>query len=190
MLDIADIPCGMLALDLLVKEAYVDVLSAGTVQAGRYLILFGGAVEPVQLSFERAIEGVGQVVNDSVLLPWAEERLVPAIMEGRRRTDAEGDAIGVLHNGTAPTMLRALDAALKGALVDLIQLRVAEGLAGAAIATLRGTTHDVEAALEIAEDATRRCCVAGWSTTVIRNVDDEVAARISRGSHFFQEWRG
>ena len=56
MLDVDDIPLGLVALDALVKEAEVEVLSAGTVQDGRYLILFGGAVEPVQRSLGRAVQ--------------------------------------------------------------------------------------------------------------------------------------
>lgn len=190
MLDIADIPAGLLALDGLVKEAHVDVLSAGTVQDGRYLILFGGEVEPVQRSYERASESAGRSVTDGVLLPYAEERIAVAVMEGAIRWPAPGDTLGVLQNGSTPTLLRAVDAALKGALVDLVQLRVGDGLGGKALATLWGETHDVEAAVELAERDASQGRREAWSVSIIRNADDGVSERVRAGTRFFGEWRG
>jgi len=190
MLDLGDIPRGLLALDHLSKEAHVDVLSAGTVQAGRYLILFGGEVEPVQRSFERAQSAAGTGLRDAVLLPWAEERIVPAITRGAVRWPAAGDTLGVLQNGSPPSLLRAVDAALKGALVELVELRIGDGLGGQAIASLWGETPDVEAAVELAEEAARTGRSEGWSQAIIRNADEVVGASMSRGTRFFQEWRG
>ncbi len=192
MIDIDDIPRGLLALDALAKEAWVDVLSAGTVQDGRYLILFGGQVEPVQRAYRRALDTAGPKVRDAVLLPWAEERIAPAIVDGvvHLDDDHDKDTLGVMQNNTSPTLLRAVDAALKGALVDLIQLRVADGLGGRAIATLWGRTHDVEAAIEVAEGATRSGETAGWSTSVVRNADDTLKRAVRNGTRFFGAWRG
>jgi len=187
MLDLSDIPLGMLALDALVKEAGVDVLSAGTVQDGRYLILFGGEVEAVSFAFEKAVETAGHALRDAVLLPWAEARIVPAILDNVIRWPAPGDTLGVVQNGSAPSMLKAIDAALKGAWVDLVQLRIGEGLGGRAIATLWGETHDVEAALELAASA---AADPSWTAQVIRNADDAVTGAVVGGSQFFKEWRG
>jgi len=190
MLDIDDIPRGVWALDQLVKEAQVDVYSAGTVQAGRYLVLFGGEVEPVKMAFERACDAAGDALTDAILLPFAEPRLGPAILHASLRWPAPGDTLAVLQNDSSPTLLLAVDAALKGAEVDLVQLRVADGLGGRAVASLWGETHDVEAAVELANIALRAGHPSGWSTKILRNVDPTVAARVGGGSHFFGEWRG
>jgi microcompartment protein CcmL/EutN len=190
MLDIDDVPRGLLTLDLLVKEAEVVVYSAGTVQAGRYLILFGGEVAPVEVSFYRAVDIAKAALIDGVLLPYAEPRIAPAVLEGAQRWPCPGDSLGVLQSGSSPTMLRCVDAALKGAEVDLMQLRIADGLGGRAIATLWGATHDVEAAIELAERAVRSGEAGGWSAQTIRNVDPSVAQRVGEGTHFFREWRG
>ncbi|MFT4628056.1 MAG: microcompartment protein CcmL/EutN [Myxococcota bacterium] len=188
MLDIRDIPRGLLALDLLVKEAEVQLLSAGTVQDGRYLILFGGAVEPTQYAFRRACEAAGAALTDSVLLPWAEDRIVPGILDATHLPAASGDTLGVMQLGSSPTMLRAVDAALKGAHVELLQLRLADGLGGRALATVCGETTDVEAALEVALDAIP--ARPDWSSAIIRNVDGDVATHVNRKTHFFDAWRG
>jgi microcompartment protein CcmL/EutN len=190
MLDIVDVPHGLLALDVLSKEAYVEVVSAGTVQSGRYLILFGGDVEPVELAYVRAHDVVGPMVADAMMLPYAEERLLPAVMQGTVRWPAPGDTAGVLQNDTSPTMLRAIDVALKGALVDLVELRVADGLAGKAMATLWGETHDVEAAIELATLSASRSGALGWSSVVIRNADPSVHSAVQPNSRFFGSFRG
>lgn len=190
MLDIDDVPRGMLALDMLVKEAQIEVYAAGTVQAGQYLLLFGGEVAPVELSFAEAVAAAGPGLRDTVLLPHAELRIAPALLDDVRRWPCPGDTLGVLQTGTSPTMLRVVDAALKGAEVDLVQLRVADGLGGRAIATLWGETHDVEAALELARAACERGGAGPLSAQVIRNVDPTVSRRIGHGTHFYREWRG
>ena len=191
MLDIADIPRGVHALDMLVKEAWVEVMSAGTVQAGRYLILFGGDVEPTQLAYAKAEQVAGGALYDGVLLPWAEERIAPAVLHGTRREAGDGDTIGMMQADAAPTMIRAVDAALKGTEVELLELRVAEGLGGKAIATLWGENYDIEAAVELAERTLSHSSGAdGWSAAIIRNTDPTVRDRVAVGTRFYQEWRG
>jgi microcompartment protein CcmL/EutN len=190
MLDIGDIPVGLRVLDALAKEAEVTVGAAGTIQRGHYLILFGGEVEPVEMSFVRAKGVVGPSLEDAVMLPHAEERIVPSMMQGLIRWPAVGDTLGVVQTGSPPTMLRAVDAALKGAEVQLVELRVADGLGGKAIATLWGELFDVEAAIAQATDAMARGNAARGSTTIIPRADETVVRAISSGTRFFGEWRG
>jgi len=190
MLDVGDVPPALLALDALAKEAFVTLLGRGTIQPGRFAILFAGDVESVQRSFAKAEPLCRASLCDSVLLPFAEERLIPAIRDGAMRWPAPGDTLGVIQLGFPPTLLRAVDAALKGAEVDLIQLRLGDGLGGRGIALVWGETHDVEAALELAEAAAFEGCTESLSTSIIRNADDEVIAAFSEGTNFFKEWRG
>lgn len=196
LLEIAEVPVGLRALDALVKEAFVEIAARGTVQCGRYLIAFAGQVEPVEMSFGRALEIAGGKLCDSVLLPDAEPRLLPAFRNGVVRWPAPGDALGVVQSETCPTLLNAIDLALKGAQVDLVELRLADGLGGKALATLWGDVHDVEAAIEIAEAANARQLSFSpgvrdaLNTVVIPNADDEVRNAVSGGTRFFTEWRG
>lgn len=190
MLDVGDVPRGLWALDVLVKEAEVHVLRAGTVSDGRYLILVGGEVEAVSRGHARSRIAAGPALRDDVLLPYAEEHLAPAVLYAVIGKPARGDTLGVVQLDSSPSILRAVDAALKGANVDLIQLRLGDGLGGKAIATLWGETHDVEAALELAEAAARRGRAAGWSAVRIRNADDAVTAAVRDGTRFHREWHG
>jgi microcompartment protein CcmL/EutN len=198
MLQITDVPLGLRALDALVKEAPVDVLAAGTVQCGHYLVAFGGDVEAAQRSFARAKEIAGAATLDSVLLPDAERRIVPAFRDAvvRAPERERGDALGVVQTGACPILLGAVDAALKGARVDLVELRVADGLGGKALATFWGELADVEAAIELAcgvvtrkvEEGATHLGTATYS--VIPNADEELSRALSGGTRFFGEWRG
>jgi microcompartment protein CcmL/EutN len=190
LIEIGDLPAGFIALDALAKEAPVVVVAAGTLQHGNYLLTFAGEVEPVELSFARATTLARHAIVDAVLLPHAEPRLLPALRDGRIRFPAPGDALGVVQTSTAPTLLRAVDAALKGALVELCELRVAEGLRGRGLCTLWGEQHDVEAAIDLATAAFGRGRPEGCSTAVVANADPEVGRALSSGTRFFKEIRG
>jgi microcompartment protein CcmL/EutN len=190
LIEIAEVPAGLAALDALAKEAPVVVLAAGTVQGGHWLISFAGDVEPVELAFARAMSRAGAAVVDAVLLPYAEPRLLPALRDGAVHIPTPGDALGVVQTASPPTLLRAVDAALKGATVELVELRIAEGLAGRALATLWGAQSDVEAAIDLATAAFSRGRPEGCTTAVIANADPEVTRALRSGSRFFKEFRG
>jgi microcompartment protein CcmL/EutN len=190
MLLLDEVPPGLAVLDALAKEAEVDVLQAGTIHGGRYLILFGGEVGPVESSWRRALDTAGPFVVDEVLLPQAEPRLVPAIGTGVIRWPAPGDTLGVLQAATPPALVRAVDAALKGALVELVELRLGDGLGGKAIASLWGETHDVEAAISLARSSFEKAGAQGSSTAVIPRADPAVRETLGSPSRFFKEFRG
>jgi microcompartment protein CcmL/EutN len=190
MLLLDEVPPGLTVLDALAKEAEVEVLQTGTIHGGRYLILFGGEVGPVERSWRRALDTAGTHVVDEVLLPHAEARLAPAIRTGVIRWPAPGDTLGVLQAATPPALVRAVDAALKGALVDLVELRVGDGLGGKAIASLWGETHDVEAAIALARSSFEKAGAPGFSTAVIPRADPAVLETLGSPSRFFREFRG
>jgi microcompartment protein CcmL/EutN len=190
MLLLGEVPPGLRVLDALAKEAEVEVLQTGTIHCGRYLILFGGEVGPVERSWRRALDAAGSHVVDEVFLPQAEPRLAPAIRAGVVRWPSPGDTLGVLQAATPPVLVRAVDAALKGALVDLVELRVGDGLGGNAIASLWGETHDVEAAIDLARASFGKSGVLGFSTAVIPRADPAVREALGSGSRFFKEFRG
>lgn len=185
-----DVPQGLAALDVLAKEADVDVLQAGTISGGRYLVLFGGEVGPVERSWRRALDTAGPRLVDEVFLPHAEPRLAPAIGTGAIRWPAPGDTLGVLQAATPPALVRAVDAALKGALVDLVELRLGDGLGGKAIASLWGETHDVEAAIALARSSFEKANAKGASTAVIPRADRAVREALASPSRFFGEFLG
>lgn len=190
MLLVGEIPAGLRVLDALAKEAEVSILETGTIQCGRYLILFGGEVGPVERSWLRACAIAGHALLDQVLLPHAESRIAPAIRAGAIRWPATGDTLAVLETATPPVLLSGVDAALKGTHVELVELRVGDGLGGKAVASLWGETHDVEAAVGLAREAFARGGADGVSSAVIPRADAAVESALGVPSRFFKEFRG
>lgn len=190
MVELCDIPSGLVALDFIAKEAPVTVAGAGTIFHGHFLIVFVGSVAEVDMSYARALERTGASVVDCVLLPDAEPRLLPALSRGERRPPRDGDALGMLEAKSSPTLVGAIDAALKGTGVELVELRLAEGLGGKALASLWGYQHEVEAAIEYATKRLERGRFEGSSSTVIANAHPEVTRVLRGGTRFFKEQFG
>ncbi len=51
MIELSDVPAGLVALDALAKEAPVTIIAAGTIQCGHWLMAFAGEVFAVELAY-------------------------------------------------------------------------------------------------------------------------------------------
>jgi microcompartment protein CcmL/EutN len=65
------------------------------------------------------------------------------------RVIGEGEALGILETRQVASTIRAADAGVKGALVTLREIRLADGLGGKSFCLFQGLVSDVEAAVEI-----------------------------------------
>ena len=150
LLEVESIAVGIEAGDAMAKRAPIDVLYAGTVHPGKYLVLVGGAVADVEEALAAGSEVAEGCVLDTVLLPDVHMEVVTA-MRGTRRP-GEGEALGVIETRTVASLIEAADAGVKGARVRLLELRLADDLGGKAYLLFGGQVADVEAAVEIGRD--------------------------------------
>jgi len=147
LIDFESIATGIEAADAMVKRAQIDVIKAGTVQPGRYLVLIGGTVADVEESLSAGLEVGGDMVLDHVYLPHVHPEVVSAVAGGR--VPDLRDALGVVETTTVASVIRAADAGIKGAAVRLVEIRLADGLGGKGVVLFSGRVADVEAAVEI-----------------------------------------
>lgn len=148
VLDFADIPAGMWAVDAILKKAPIAFVRAGTVTRGRYLVLFGGSTASTAESLEEARATTGKAILDHAFLADVHPQLFAAAMGAQKSVSG---SLLVLQTETASSIVRAVEAALKGTPVDLIEMRLSDsGLAGKGIALLAGSLPDVEAAAALA----------------------------------------
>ena len=148
LLEFDSIAIGISAGDAMVKRAPVDVTYAGTVHPGKYLVLVGGDVACVEESYAAGLAvGDGSLI-DRIILPSAHPDLVRTLrgMHGR----VTGEALGIVETRTVAATIGSADRGLKGAEVDLVELRLADRLGGKAYCIFSGTVADVEAAVELA----------------------------------------
>ena len=140
------IAAGILTGDAMVKKAVVQLLEARSICPGKYMVLIGGEVGPVREAWQVGTETAADALVDQLLLPNVHPSVFPALMSA---TAPRGDeALGIIETVTAAVCIVASDAAVKAADVQLLEIRLANGLGGKSFVLLEGTVADVEAAVK------------------------------------------
>ena len=147
LLEFDSIALGIKAGDAMIKRSPLDLIKAGTVQPGKYLVLIGGAVADVEEAIDAARTTEPNTLLDIVFLPDVHPDVVAAV-GGARRTD-DGEALGVIETTTVAAIIQAADAGVKGARVNLRELRMADGLGGKGYLLFGGSVADVDAGVSI-----------------------------------------
>src|ERR1043166_8057249 len=136
VIDYEDIPAGVYAVDAILKKAPIAFVRAGTVTRGRYLVLFGGSTASTQESLGEALATTRAAGLHPPLLPDIHPALYDAVFGAKKRTTG---SMLILETDTASSIVRAVEAALKGTPVELIEVRLSDtGLAGKGIPLLSG----------------------------------------------------
>lgn len=180
LLELESIAVGIEVGDAMAKRAPVELLRAGTVHPGKYLVLVGGAVADVEEALEAGREIGGLSVRDVTFLANIHPDVVDGV-RGARRT-AQAEALGIIETATIPAVIRAADAGLKGAGVRLLELHLADDLGGKGYLLFDGTVTDVEAAVEIGVDAIGGS--RGTHSRVIAQLHGEMAAELAADGRF------
>ena len=181
VLDFAQIPAGLDATDAMLKKAPVAFFRAGTVSAGRYLTLIGGTPASVEEALAEGLARAEGHLLDHLYLADVHPRLLDAL-EGRSGADGSG-ALLILETATASSVVLACEKVLKGTLVDLVEVRLADaGLAGKGLALLRGDLHELEAAVEIVTSVLPPA--ASLSYRVLARPHDALARENALGTAF------
>jgi microcompartment protein CcmL/EutN len=123
------------------------MLFASPVQPGRYVMLFTGGVQDVRAGVRRGVELAGDDLVDQLLIPQLHEQVLPILRRRGGRINGQLDAIGVVETTTVAASISACDLALKTASVDLLDLRIANGLGGKSFFTLTGEVSDVRSSV-------------------------------------------
>ena len=153
LLEFNSIAIGIEAGDSMVKRAPVERILTGTVQPGHFLVMVTGDVASVEEAVAAGKVTGQTALVDSVFLPYVHPAVVAALT--REQSTAVHDALGVIETRTVPASILAADAGLKGADVQLVQLRLADGLGGRGLALFTGIVADVEAAVAIGAAVSR-----------------------------------
>lgn len=179
LLEFDSIAAGIVAGDAMVKRAPLDLIKAGTVQPGKYLVLIGGQVADVEEAIDAARELESGTLVDIVFLPDVHSDVVAAV-SGKRRTD-DGEALGVIETTTVAAIIQAADAGVKGARVTLRELRMADGLGGKGYLLFGGSVADVEAGVAI---GSARAGGQVVRETVISQLHEEMLENLSADGRF------
>lgn len=181
LIEFASIAAGTRATDALTKKAPVHLIRVGSLQPGKFAVLFAGDVASVEESYIIGLQVGAETVVDRVLLPDVAVSVYDAL-EGHVGS-WQGETVGIIESSTLAATIAAADAGTKGANVEIVQIRLGDGLGGKGLAHFGGLLADVEAAIQIGQDVARRegrtIC-----TAIIPRVDGDVRAALSRSTRF------
>lgn len=146
LIELNSIARGIIACDALIKKAHVKVISAMPVCPGKYIVLFTGDEASVEESLVEGESVAAEYLVDRLYLPKVHSQVLPAVSSLSEVTTL--GALGVIETFSVASAIVAADTAVKTAHIDLIEIRLAKGLAGKSFITLTGEIADVEAGME------------------------------------------
>ena len=173
------IAAGIESGDDMVKRAPLEVIHAGTVHPGKYLVLVGGSVGDVEEALAAAELRNGEHLLSSMFLPDPH----PALIDGLAGNEGpgQGESLGIIETVTVADIIRAADAGLKGADVELQRIYLADDLGGKGYVLFSGTLTEVDAAVEQGSERVEGTLVA---RRVIPQLHDEMADNIGGDGRF------
>lgn len=153
LVELNSIARGIEVCDAMMKVAEVQLIEAHPICAGKYMVLITGDVDAVRTSVQRGQEVGEQNIVDTLLIPNVHPQVSPAL---KASTLVEGlEALGVIETFTAASAIRAADAAVKEADVQLLEIRLANGMGGKSFLTLTGIVGAVQSAVRAGIDLIR-----------------------------------
>ena len=162
---------GIKAADIMAKTADIDFIESQPVCPGKYMMVIAGLLSAVNAAVESAKTTCGEKHISSFILGNPHESLLSAVYGATKVEKIH--ALGIFETFDAATAVMAADTAVKTAMVELIEIRLAKGMCGKSFVTLTGEISAVEAAI------TRATAFAGEAgmlldSCVIANPDDKL----------------
>jgi microcompartment protein CcmL/EutN len=145
---------GIYSCDIMAKKAPVKILGTHPICPGKYLTIICGEVADVEESMKAGIESGKDMVVGDLFLPYVHRSILPAIA-GTTKIDRFG-AIGIIETFAVSTCVLAADIAAKATPIQLVEVRLANGLGGKAYFVMTGDLADVEDSLEAAKNYAKK----------------------------------
>jgi len=149
LLEVSSIARGHVVADTMVKRAPVELVLVRPVSPGKHLTLVIGGVDEVKEAMAAGQASADETFVDRLELAQVAPSLIAALRGQGRAIDDR--AIGLVETFSVAATLVSADAACKAAEVELVALRLADGIGGKAYYALQGGQADVEAALAAAQ---------------------------------------
>lgn len=181
LLEFSRIATGIFAGDAMLKQAPISLLKLGTVHPGKHLIMIGGSVAAVEEAYLEGIKKGADQVIDSVMLPNIHRVVYDAVLGARSKCSDE--ALAVIETSTVSAAIKSADAGIKGAEVDIVEIRLADDIGGKALTIFTGKLEEVETAVEISKEAVlnSNCWL---EETIIPRLHADMMKRINSASTF------
>ncbi len=149
MIEYKSVARGIYSCDAMVKRAPVRILETHPVCPGKYLTIICGEVAEVEEAMKVGLETGKDMVVADLFLPFVHPGVIPALA-GTAAIVSFG-SLGIIETFAVATCLQAADIAVKTAAVQLVEIRLANGLGGKGYFVMTGELADVEGSLAAAK---------------------------------------
>jgi microcompartment protein CcmL/EutN len=167
----------------MLKKAPITVIKSGTVHNGKYLVLIGGSVASVEESYAKGVTVDPDNIIDSMILPNVHKQLHDGILGTRLKCTKE--SLGIVEASSVSTMIKASDAGIKGADVNIVEIRLADDIGGKSFTIYNGSIEEIQAAVEIAKNAVAN--TEHWvNETIIPYLHHDMKIQIDQTTRFAQ----
>lgn len=130
----------------MLKAAEVELVFSKPVCPGKFIVLIAGDIAAVNAAVEAGVSKGGQFVVDKLIIPNVHPQVIPAIC-GTTGIEAV-NSLGVMEFFSITGAVICGDAAVKAALVQLMEIRLGVGIGGKSFVTITGDVSAVKEALE------------------------------------------
>lgn len=148
LIETSSIARGIHVADEVLKAADVEIIVNRTICPGKYMVLIGGSVSAVTASIESGKNAAAHTLVDDFIIPNVDPQVFPAVSGVTHMPEVK--ALGVVEGFSVASVIKAADAAVKAADVQLMTLHLAMAIGGKAFMTLTGDVAAVNAAVEAA----------------------------------------
>ena len=171
IVEFATVSAGIKAADTMAKTANIEIVESRMVCPGKYMIVIAGLLGAVKVAMEAVKMACGERYISGFVLGNPHESLLPAFYGTAKVKELH--ALGIFETLDAATAVFAADTAVKTAIVDLIEIRLAKEMCGKSYVALTGEISAVEAAIERATEIAKE---AGMfvDSCVIANPDGQL----------------
>ncbi|SRR6056297_184978 len=149
-IELISVARGVLAVDAMLKAGEVTLFQSAPICPGKYFIVVGGDVAAVNESLKAGLSTGLEAVTSSMVLPNCHPDVFSALASATEVDTVR--AIGVVETMSAPSALEAADAAAKAANVQLVQIRLGQGMGAKAFFSFAGEVADVKSSAKAAEE--------------------------------------
>ncbi len=147
MIELSSIAAGYESEDAMLKAAEVTLITARTVCSGKYIVIVGGMVGPVESSVRAGVQTGGAEIIESLVIPNVHPDIFPAITCTSLLELEDMKALGIIETFSAASIIESADAAAKAAMVKLFRVHVCMAIGGKGYLLLTGDVAAVQSSI-------------------------------------------
>ncbi len=181
VIELNSVARGIFTGDAMLKNSPVSMARSGSVHDGKYLILIGGSVASVEEAYRNGITAGMDSISDSLFLPDIHISVFNAVFGKREK--CYGESIAIIETLSVPSVIKAADAAIKGAAVIIVEIRMADDLGGKGLVIFTGKLEEIETAVKISREVLSEKNTL-FETSIIPRPVNEISGQLNTSSIF------